>query len=217
MQIYNTGAPFERIQLDILGPLPVSNAGNKYLLVIIDCFTKLVEAFPLKNIRTRTIAEIFVDQFISRHGVPLELHPDQGRNFESNLFKELIQLLGIKKTRTTALHPQSNRQAERQQRAILDYLAKFVSKKQTVWDYYIPMYLLAYRSLKNEITGVSPAELYFARDLWFPLDLLRKCPFLDEEEGTIDDCISNLREKFGELHLRMRECLETKSRKAKER
>ncbi|XP_018313146.1 uncharacterized protein [Mycetomoellerius zeteki] len=92
--------------MDILGSLLVTFSGNKYLLVVVDCFTKWVEAFPLKNIRTKTIAEIFLSQVISRHGVLLEVHTDQGRNFESRIFRELSQLLGIKKTRTSALHPQ---------------------------------------------------------------------------------------------------------------
>ncbi|KMQ85118.1 integrase core domain protein [Lasius niger] len=114
LQIYNVGAPFERLQMDILGPLPITTSGNRYLLVIVDCFTKWVEAFPLKNIKARTVAEVFVSQIISRHGVTLEVHTDQGKNFESKLFAELMNLLIIRKTRTTALHPQSDGQVERQ-------------------------------------------------------------------------------------------------------
>ncbi|KYN28018.1 Pol polyprotein, partial [Trachymyrmex cornetzi] len=106
--------------LDVLGPLPITSAGNRYLLVAVDCFTKWVEAFPLKNVRSKTIAETFLNQVISRHGVPLEVHTDQGRNFESRIFRELSRLLGIKKTRTTALHPQSDGQVERQHQTILD-------------------------------------------------------------------------------------------------
>jgi len=60
--------------MDILGPLPTTFSGNKYLLVIVDCFTKWVEVFPLKNIRAKTVSEIFLNQVISRHGVPLEIH-----------------------------------------------------------------------------------------------------------------------------------------------
>jgi len=89
LQIYNVGAPFERVQMDVFGPLPLTISGNKYLLVVVDCFTKWVEAFPLKNIRARTVAETFLNQVVSRHGVPLEVHTDQGRNFESQVFREL--------------------------------------------------------------------------------------------------------------------------------
>ena len=148
MQIYNAGVPFERMQMDILGPFPTSYTGNKYLLVISDCFTKWVEAFPLKNIRANTIAEIFVSQVISRYGVPFELHTDQGKNFDLRVFHELAFLLGIKKTRTTPFHPQSNGLVERQHQTITNYLAKFVSDNQRDWDRWIGMSLLAYRSAR---------------------------------------------------------------------
>ncbi|KMQ90068.1 integrase core domain protein [Lasius niger] len=160
LQIYNVGAPLERIQMDILGPLPLTRSGNKYLLVIVDCFTKWVEAFPIKNIRTSTVAEVFVNQFISRHGIPVEVHTDQGRNFESQLFSELMILLGIRKARSTALHPQSDGQVVRQHRTISNFIAKFVSKDQKDWDRWIPMFLLAYRSSKHEVTGVTPQQNY---------------------------------------------------------
>lgn len=101
MQIYNARVPLERVQMDILGLFSTSGSGNKYL-VICDCFTKWMKAFPLKNIRASTIAEIFVNQMISRFGVPSELHTDQRRNFDSRMFHELSHLLGTKKTRTTS-------------------------------------------------------------------------------------------------------------------
>lgn len=173
LQVYDSGSPFERVQMDILGSLPTTSAGNRYLLVVIDCFTKWVEAFPLKNIKASTIADVFVKQFISRHGVPLEVHTDQGKNFESNIFQGIMRLLGIRKTRTTALHPQSDGQIERHHQTILNYLAKFIAEDQRDWDSWVPMYLLAYRSSQHEAMGASPAELYFARDLRLPSDLLR--------------------------------------------
>ena len=105
LQIYNVGSPFERLQMDILGPLPKSFSGNRFLLVVVDYFTKWVEAFPLRNMRAKTVAEVFVNEVISRHGVPQEVHTDQEKNFESKLFRELMILIGIRKTRTTALHP----------------------------------------------------------------------------------------------------------------
>lgn len=78
LQIYNVGIPFERLQMDSLDPLPTTSSGNRYLLVVVDCFTKWVKAIFLRNIRVKTVAEVFVSQIISRHGVPLEIHTDQG-------------------------------------------------------------------------------------------------------------------------------------------
>jgi len=102
LQIYNVGLPFQRVQMDV-DSLPKTDSGNRYVLVIIDCFIKWVEAFPVKNTRAKTIAEVFVKETISRHGISFEIHTDQRRNFESKLFLELTELLGIKKTRTNCL------------------------------------------------------------------------------------------------------------------
>ena len=128
-------------------------------------------------------SEIFWNQVISRYGVPLEVHTER-RNFESRIFRKLSQLLGIKKTRTSALHPQSDDQLERQHQTILNYLAKFIDKNQKDWDRWIPMYLLAYRSSKHEATGVTSAGLYFAQDLRLPVDLLRRNPPKYEAENS---------------------------------
>ena len=103
----------ERIAIDVLGPLPITETGNKYILIVADYFTKWVEAYPMPNQEATTVAELLVKQFICRFGVPPLIHSDQGRNFESELFAEMCQLLGIKKTRTTPYHPQSDGMVER--------------------------------------------------------------------------------------------------------
>ena len=118
--------------MDILGPFPISSLGNRYLLVVTDCFTKWVEAFPLSNMKTKTIAEIFVGEIVCRYGVPLEVHTDQGRNFDYKHIKELSQLLGIRKTRATLSHLQSNGQVERQNRTILEYLSKYITDTKKI-------------------------------------------------------------------------------------
>lgn len=215
LRIYNAGVPFERVQMDILGPFPTSSTGNKYLLVVSDCFTKWVEAFPLKNFRANTIAEVFVNQVISRYGVPSELHTDQGRNFDSRVFYELSSLLGIKKTRTTPFHPQSNGLVERQHQTIINYLAKFVSENQRDWDRWIGMCLLAYRSARHETTGISPAESCFGRDLKLPLDLLRGSPPVVGVDVSEESYVSELKEKLNEIHDRVRQRLSLKSSRAK--
>ena len=86
---YNVGSPMERIAIYVLGPLPITETGNKYILIVADYFTKWVEAYPMPNQEATTVAELLVREFISRFGVPLLIHSDQSRNFESELFAEM--------------------------------------------------------------------------------------------------------------------------------
>lgn len=173
-----------------------------------------MEAFPLRNFKASTVAEVFVNQVISRYGVPSELHTDQGRNFDSRILHELSHLLGIKKTRTTPFHPQSNGLVERQHQTLTSYLAKFVSENQRDWDRWIGMYLLAYRSAKHETTEISPAELCFGRELRLPLDLLHGNPPGDENRSR-ENYVSKLRGKLNEIHEKVRERLKMKSLRTK--
>ena len=113
MQQHNTGVPMERVSMDVLGPLPKSDAENKFILLICDYFTKWVEAFPIPNQEARTIADRFVKEFVCRYGVPRRIFTDQVVNFQSELFKEVCEMLDIDKDRTTPYHPQSDGFVER--------------------------------------------------------------------------------------------------------
>ncbi|KAF8791606.1 Retrovirus-related Pol polyprotein like [Argiope bruennichi] len=108
LQLYNVGATFERIAFDILGPLPRSSDGNNNILVVMDYYTKWPEAYPIPDQEAPTVAEILVQNWISRYGVPLQLQSDQGRNLDSAVCRRLCEIFGIDKTHTTALHPQSD-------------------------------------------------------------------------------------------------------------
>ena len=90
--------------MNVAGPFPVSNVGNRYVLVVMDYFRKWPEVYAIPNQEASTIVNVFVNNCVCRYGVPIELHSDQGRNFESVAFKEICELCGIKKTRTTPLH-----------------------------------------------------------------------------------------------------------------
>ncbi|GFT18800.1 retrovirus-related Pol polyprotein from transposon 412 [Trichonephila clavipes] len=112
LQLYNVGAHSERIAFDILGPFPRSSDGNN-ILVVKDYFTKWPETYPISVEEASTVAEVLVQHWISRFGVPLQLHSDRGRNFDSAVCKRLCEILAIDKTRKTALYPQSDGMVER--------------------------------------------------------------------------------------------------------
>ena len=130
MQQHLVGTPMERLALDVLGPLPCTRMGNKHILIVADYFSKWVEAFPMPNQEACTVADLFVKEVVCRFGVPLLIHSDQGRNFESAVLTEMCQMLGMHKTRTTAYHPQSDGMVERFNGTLEDQLAKFVDYHQ---------------------------------------------------------------------------------------
>lgn len=141
-----------------MGPLVRSTKGNRYLLVVMDYFSKWPEAYALPNQEAKTVATVIVNEFVCRFGVPLELHSDQGTNFESAVFQEMCLLLGIKKTRTTPLHPETDGMVERYNRTLKTQLSLFVAEHQKDWDKYVPLLLMAYRTATHASTHFTPAR-----------------------------------------------------------
>ncbi|GBN85459.1 Transposon Ty3-I Gag-Pol polyprotein [Araneus ventricosus] len=209
------GAPFERMALDILGPLTVTTKGNRYVLVLMDYFTKWPEAIPIPDQEASTVAEELVRAWISRYGVPMILHSVQGTNFNSALFTELCKLLGILKTRTTALHPESDGMVERFNRTILNHLSLFVSKNQTDWDTHLPLFLLAYRSADHEATGCTPADILFGRTLRLPCDILFGRP--SDMPSSPNEYLNNLEARLESVHAFARERIKLASERMKTR
>ena len=162
--------------MDILGPLPETPRGNCYILVIGDYFTKWKEAFPLRDTEAVTVARVLVNEFICRFGVPDSLHTDQGKNFEARIIKEICALLDIKKTGTTAYHPQSDGLVEKFNRTLLGMLSMMVKEDEQGWDLLLPTMLLAYWTSHHATTGVTPFELMFGRNPRLPEDVLFSIP-----------------------------------------
>jgi hypothetical protein len=118
----------------------------------------------MRNMRADTIAKIFVKEIISRHSAPRELLSDQGKNFLSNLVKEVCDLLKTKKLQTTAYNPKCNGLTEKANRTLCQMLAPYINSNQNNWDQYIPIVLLAYRTCEQSSTGHSPFELLYGRE-----------------------------------------------------
>ena len=150
---------------------PKSQSGNQYAVVFTDYSTKWPEVFATKDQTALTIAELFVEEIVCRHGVPGQLLSDRGAAFLSRLLKEICSLLGVKKINTTAYHPQTNGLTERFNRTLTDMLAKRVEKNGKDWDTHLPFVLFAYRASTQESTKESPFYLMYGRDPRLPTAL----------------------------------------------
>lgn len=199
------GTPFERIGMDIVGPLEKSSSGNRFILVLCDYATRYPEAFPLRSIKAKQIANCLL-QLFSRVGVAKEILTDCGTNFMSKLLKQVYQLLGVKGIRTTPYHPQTDGLVERYNKTLKHMLRKFVSSTGSDWDQWLPYLLFAYREVPQSSTGFSPFELLYGRQVRGPLDLLKDHWEQKETEG----------DNVAAYVIKMRERLETMSALAQE-
>uniref|UniRef100_A0A665WFN6 Integrase catalytic domain-containing protein n=1 Tax=Echeneis naucrates TaxID=173247 RepID=A0A665WFN6_ECHNA len=191
----------ERVGVDILGPFPVTDSGNRYVLVAMDYFTKWPEAYAVPDQSATTTAERLVEEMFARFGVPAELHSDQGRNFESQVFGEVCRRLGVNKTRTTPLHPQSDGLVERFNRTLATQLAILTSQHQRDWDRHLPLVLWSYRTAVQESSQCTPAALMFGRELRTPVDLVFGAPPEPEIAGGKEmDYFRRLKDRLQVVH-----------------
>eukprot|EP00731_Ephydatia_muelleri_P003232 Em0001g3232a len=206
--------PFQRLSWDIMGPLPATSCGNKYILVVTDLFSKWVEAFPLAVTDSITLARILTDEVICRYGVPESLHSDQGANFVSEVMQSLCAQLGIKRTQTSAYHPEGNGQVERFNRTLEAMLSKVVEEHQKDWDCHLQKVLFAFRTAVHESTGYTPLFVMSGRSPNLPIDVLlgraqtqgQELPdYVRKTQSSLKSAFSVVRQRLHKAHQRQKQ------------
>ena len=140
------------------------------MLVVINY---LAEAIPLRDQTAASISKVVIKNCCS-FGIPDILHSDQGRNFESHLFHQVLSAFGIQKSYTTAYHPQGDGMVKRFNRSLLQLLHCYTETEDD-WEQFSPMVMYAYHTAKHSSTNVSPFELMFGRlPCTIPLQSLHK-------------------------------------------
>ena len=176
---------FQRIAMDIVGPLPRSNNGNKYILTICDYATRCPDTIPILNTEANAIAKDLVSVFVGV-GIPDEILTDQGSNLMSSLLQEMYLMLNISRLRTSPYHPQTDGLTERLNGALKSMIRKFTASNQKDWDEHLPYLLFAYREVPQESTGFSPFELLYGRRVRGSLDVPKEAwvGYEGEKENT---------------------------------
>lgn len=167
-----TGAPLDRISIDLVGQLPETVRGNQHILVLTDHFSKWPEAYSVPEQTASTYANIVCREFITKFGCPLSIHTNQGRCFESELFQEVCHLLEIRKIRTTPRNPKCNGLAERFNKTIIQMIKSFIKEDIPEWDENLPYLTAAYRASVQESTRMTPNLVMLGRENRMPAELL---------------------------------------------
>ena len=167
--------PGHTVGLDIMGPFPRSKRQNEYLLVVVDYFTKWVEMFPLRDVKTPKLVKVLREEIFTRWGVPKYLVSDRGPQFTSQLLAHLCQTWGSVQKLTTSYHPQTNL-TERVNRTLKTMIASYVGDHHQNWDQWLPELRFAINTAQQETTGKTPAELTLGRQLKGPLERLINHP-----------------------------------------
>ncbi len=165
-----TYQPLELVCMDYLS-LERSAGGYENILIITDHFTRYALAVPTKNQTARTTAEAFFNNFVVHYGLPKRKHSDQGANFQSKIIKELCQITGMEKSRTTPYHPMGNGLTERFNRTLLNMLGTLQNAQKKNWKSHVAGLVHAYNCTRQTTTGFSPYFLMFGRQPHLPVDL----------------------------------------------
>jgi hypothetical protein len=184
--------PWEKVYLDIVGPLTQTENGMKYVLTCQDNLSKYLVAIPIENQTAESVAEALVKTIILIYGIPNEIVTDQGTNFMSNVFKRVCKLFKIEKICTTAYHPESNGALERTHKTLVNYLRCFCNNKTNDWDECLPFACFAYNTTPHSVTKYTPYEVLFGRVANIPGNL-QQAP---QPLYNFDDIVMNIKHKM---------------------
>jgi hypothetical protein len=183
--------------MNIVGPLPQTQNGNKYILTFQDTFTRYPEAVALPDQKAETVAHAFVSTIICRYGAPESLLTDRGTNFTSTLMKKLCEFLRVPHILTSPYHPAGNGHLERIHKDLANVIKQLVSEDQRDWDTFLSLALFVYRNTWHSAIQCTPSEMVYGKyiNLPWPEDLRVSRSYNEDP-----DYVARLMERLAKLH-----------------
>ena len=201
------GHPFDKVSIDITGPLSTGKHGERYILGIIDNFSKFPALIPLKVATAEAIAQAMYKHWICVFGVPTVIHSDRGTEFENQLMADLCKLLGIRKSRASPYYPQGDGIIERLFRTMKDMVYATTKCRGKNWVEIIPSVEMGLRCTQTKSWKLTPYEIVFGRQMVTPLNG-------DDWQKRIDkinlqtDFVKGVRQTLGAIHDKIRRRME---------
>ncbi len=165
------GVPFRRVSIDIVGPLPRTSSGCRFILTVMDHASRWPEAFALVDHTAASVADKMMEYF-ARYGFCSEVLSDRGSDFMSELFQCFTYKLGVQQIRCTPAHPQTNGMIEKFHACLKRVLKTYVKDYEGDWDKILCYALFAYREVPVVSLGLSPFEIVFGKHVKGPMSLL---------------------------------------------
>lgn len=155
---------WEQVTMDFIGPLPFTKNGHNFILVIVDKLSKMAHYIPTNiNITAEGVAKLFFNHIVRYHGIPISIVSDRDTRFTSSFWQELWKLLGCKLNMSTAFHPETDGQTERQNRTLEEYLRSYINIEQDNWDECLIGAEIAYNNSVNISTKQTPYYLNYGQ------------------------------------------------------
>ena len=197
-----TSAPWDVCAIDIVGPLYETAEGHRYLLTMIDCFSKYPIAVPLKTMEASEIARALFEHLIANHSCPKVLLSDNASNFCGEVMEVFTKLFNIKHIRTVAYTPQLNSFLERYHSWLSATLTALTNSLKDDWHKWVPVALYVYRTSTHAATGYSPMQVLTGRSPNTDMDLAFPVPTPDLGET---DYMRELHTNMRRIHTEVRE------------
>lgn len=204
----------EVLAIDLFGPLPETDQGERWIFLIEDTATRWTELFALRDATAEACSRILIEEYFMRFGLPRRIISDNGVQFVSAVMRQCMSVLDIKQNFIPLYHPEAN-PAERKNRDLKAMLAQLVEEDHTSWAGKLPMIRFALNGVKCRTTGMSPAYLTFAREMRSPTEVTHDIRAILSKENFVPQITPYLR-KFTNNFSAIRERVENQQDKTKE-